>query len=233
MAPSAPRADAGNDRPLAGSRLEPGAARGDGGDRLSVRGQRVAVDRLEAAASVRSPRAQSPRAVTRALPGGRPGSAQAIESPPLVAVVSSGRSLDAQVFRASARHRKRDPVGCGEVLSALILILAAWLFGVPVATMAVDRTRHVARQEDGHAATCPLPHPLAAPRGTVRRASGMPSSGEWICPSPPFPVPRSTLGRRHRSDHTRHRPDHTPHPWPNPRARDARSRRSITRSTSP
>jgi hypothetical protein len=75
--------------------------------------------------------------VTPALPGGCPGSADAVESPPLVDVVSSSRSVDAQVFRASARHRKRDPVGCGEVLSALILILAAWLFGVPVAAMAV------------------------------------------------------------------------------------------------
>src|ERR1700741_681203 len=75
--------------------------------------------------------------------------------------------INAQVFRASARHRKGDltPTGCGEVLSTLLVILAVWLIGVPLATVALTALLMWREREPGV-------QPRSRNRNRIRTAAG-------------------------------------------------------------
>ena len=218
LAPAPARADPRHHRALAGTRLEPGADRRDDRDRLPVRSQLVAVDRSQAAPADDSACDRGTWTLT---------------SRPLEAA-ASGRSVDAQVFQPSARHPEGDlnRTGYGEVLIALIVILAVWLVGVPLAAVGLTallmwRDRESARlpRSRYRIRLSAFGRRCAGRRCDGRPAHGSPAAGRVRARSRHSPCRVLMSGRRLS--------DNAPYPCPNPRARDARSRCSITLSTRP
>jgi hypothetical protein len=185
-------ADSRDDRPLAGPRLEPVADRRDGGDRLPVRGQLVALDRPRALAANRPARAERARALIRGAHA---------------AAIASGPPADAQVFRRSARHGKSDlhPTGHGEVLSALLVILAVWLVGVPLVTVGLTALLMWRERESvlPPRSRYRIRRSSSGSRGRRRPAHGAPDAGRarsrhFPCRSvvtTPYPAPAARFTR--------------------------------------